>query len=52
MAYDYKEHFGEITLTQDLTTLPEERTWRLAAQRRYSSLATTRCPLRRAEPRS
>ena len=31
MAYDYKKHFGEITLTQDLTTLPEERTWRLAA---------------------
>jgi hypothetical protein len=29
MAYDYKTHFGEITLTQDLTTLPEERTWRL-----------------------
>src|SRR2546427_12624183 len=34
MAYDYKEHFGEITLTQDLTTLPEERTWRLAAPER------------------
>ena len=31
MAYDYKTHFGEITLTQDLTTLPEERTWRLQA---------------------
>src|SRR5437867_8687458 len=31
MAYDYGKHFGEITLTQDLTTLPEERTWRLAA---------------------
>ncbi|PWU24356.1 MAG: hypothetical protein C5B48_06785 [Candidatus Rokuibacteriota bacterium] len=29
MPYDYKRHFGEITLTQDLTTLPEERTWRL-----------------------
>jgi len=34
MAYDYKEHFGEITLTQDLTTLPEERTWRLVAPER------------------
>ena len=34
MAYDYKKHFGEITLTQDLTTLPEERTWRLAAPER------------------
>ena len=31
MGYDYRKHFGEITLTQDLTTLPEERTWRLAA---------------------
>jgi len=31
MAYDYGRHFGEITLTQDLTTLPDERTWRLAA---------------------
>jgi hypothetical protein len=31
MAYDYGQHFGDITLTQDLTTLPEERTWRLAA---------------------
>ena len=29
MAYDYARHFGEIALTQDLTTLPEERTWRL-----------------------
>src|SRR4029450_8700621 len=34
MAYDYKKHFGEITLTQDLTTLPEERTWRLQAPER------------------
>src|SRR5881296_4205550 len=34
MPYDYKKHFGEITLTQDLTTLPEERTWRLAAPER------------------
>ena len=34
MAYDYKTHFGEITLTQDLTTLPEERTWRLQAPER------------------
>jgi Fe-S oxidoreductase len=28
MGYDYKKHFGEILLTEDLTTLPEERTWR------------------------
>src|SRR6266404_3935607 len=34
MAYDYKQHFGEITLTQDLTTLPDERTWRLQAPER------------------
>src|SRR5438309_1888281 len=34
MAYDYKKHFGEITLTQDLTTLPDERTWRLQAPER------------------
>lgn len=31
MPYDYSRHFGEITLTQDLTTLPGERTWRLAS---------------------
>lgn len=30
MAYDYGRHFGEITLTHDLTTRPAERTWRLA----------------------
>jgi heterodisulfide reductase subunit D len=29
MGYDYAKHFGEITGTQDLTTLPGERTWRL-----------------------
>jgi Fe-S oxidoreductase len=29
MAYDYVRYFGEIALTQDLTTLPGERTWRL-----------------------
>ena len=34
MAYDYAKHFGEITGTQDLTTLPEERTWRLTAPSR------------------
>ena len=34
MSFDYRKHFGEITLTQDLTTLPEERTWRLAAPER------------------
>jgi Fe-S oxidoreductase len=31
MAYDYAKYFGEIALTQDLTTLPTERTWRLAS---------------------
>jgi hypothetical protein len=31
MGYDYKKHFGEILLTEDLTTLPEERTWRQQA---------------------
>jgi len=31
MAYDYGRHFGEITLTHDLLSRPEERTWRLAA---------------------
>ncbi|MBI4611730.1 MAG: (Fe-S)-binding protein [Candidatus Rokubacteria bacterium] len=31
MPYDYKGHFGEIAMTHDLTTLPGERTWRLAA---------------------
>ncbi len=30
MSYDYGQYFGEITLTHDLTTLPGERTWRLA----------------------
>jgi len=30
MSYDYGRHFGEITLTHDLTTLPGERRWRLA----------------------
>jgi Fe-S oxidoreductase len=30
MGYDYAKHFGEVALTHDLTTLPEERTWRLA----------------------
>jgi len=30
MPYDYRGHFGEITLTHDLTALPGERTWRLA----------------------
>jgi len=30
MGYDYAKYFGEIRLTHDLTTTPEERTWRLA----------------------
>ena len=29
MAYDYGRYFGEIALTHDLTTSPEERSWRL-----------------------
>jgi hypothetical protein len=29
MGYDYAKYFGEIRLTHDLTTRPEERTWRL-----------------------
>jgi Fe-S oxidoreductase len=33
MAYDYRRHFGEITLTHDLMTLPGERAWRLTAPR-------------------
>jgi Fe-S oxidoreductase len=31
MPYDYSRYFGEIALTQDLTTLPGERSWRLTA---------------------
>jgi Fe-S oxidoreductase len=30
MPYDYSRYFGEIAATHDLTTLPGERTWRLA----------------------
>jgi Fe-S oxidoreductase len=29
MSFDYARHFGEIVLTHDLTTAPEERHWRL-----------------------
>src|SRR5947208_16972284 len=29
VAYDYRGYFGEITLTHDLTTRPDERRWRL-----------------------
>ena len=29
MSYDYRKYFGEITLTHDLTTRPDERRWRL-----------------------
>ena len=29
MSYDYRAHFGEITLTQDLMSRPDERRWRL-----------------------
>jgi len=31
VAYDYKRHFGDILLTHDLVSSPEERTWRLQA---------------------
>jgi len=30
VAFDYSRYFGEIALTNDLTTLPGERTWRLS----------------------
>jgi len=33
VAYDYGAYFGEITLTHDLTTRPEERTWNLRPPR-------------------
>ena len=29
MSYDYRGYFGDITLTHDLTTRPEDRRWRL-----------------------
>src|SRR2546423_7467259 len=29
VTYDYRGYFGEITLTHDLTTRPDERRWRL-----------------------
>ncbi len=29
MSYDYRAHFGEVTLTQDLMSRPDERRWRL-----------------------
>src|SRR5262245_18580666 len=31
MGYDYRRHFGEISLTHELTTMPGDRTWRLTA---------------------
>jgi Fe-S oxidoreductase len=30
MSYDYRAHFGEVTLTQDLMVRADERRWRLA----------------------
>jgi Fe-S oxidoreductase len=30
MSFDYAKYFGDIKLTHDLTTRPDERTWRLA----------------------
>ena len=32
--YDYGKHFGEVRLTHDLMTLPDERTWRLTPPER------------------
>ena len=29
MSYDYRAHFGEVTLTQDLMSRRDERRWRL-----------------------
>ena len=29
MSYDYKAHFGEVTLTQDLMVRSDDRRWRL-----------------------
>ena len=29
MTYDYRAHFGEVTLTQDLMSRRDERRWRL-----------------------
>jgi Fe-S oxidoreductase len=34
MGFDYDRYFGEISLTHDLMTRPEERTWRLTAPER------------------
>jgi Fe-S oxidoreductase len=34
MGYDYGRYFGEIRLTHDLTTRPEERRWRLTPPER------------------
>src|SRR4029434_3838915 len=31
MSYDYRAHFGEVTLTQDLMSRRDERRWRLTA---------------------
>ncbi|HEU4370139.1 MAG TPA: heterodisulfide reductase-related iron-sulfur binding cluster [Methylomirabilota bacterium] len=31
MSYDYRAHFGEVTLTQDLMSRKDERRWRLTA---------------------
>jgi Fe-S oxidoreductase len=31
MSYDYKRFFAEIALTQDLTTMPADRAWRLTS---------------------
>ena len=51
MTYDYKRYFAEIATLHDLTTRPEERTWRLAAPgsdvephwRRSTTDASARC---------
>jgi heterodisulfide reductase subunit D len=37
MAFDYGQYFREIALTHDLTTLPEDRRWRLDAPPRHGA---------------
>jgi hypothetical protein len=41
MSYDYKAHFGEVTLTQDLMVRADDRRWRLTPPRRGASTTTS-----------
>jgi heterodisulfide reductase subunit D len=34
MTFDYGKHFGEMKILHDLTTMPDDRTWRLSAPER------------------